>query len=107
MSLYCGNDSNIEVLGLTSEDGSFITDASLTCVITNPSNMTLATVTLSYRGAGVPVTVGGKTYLDGNYRGVLPGATALVAGTTYKLVYAASNYGFAMTHYEIAQARGG
>lgn len=105
--LYVANDSNVEVLGLKDEDGNWIANANITCTITDPTGATVATVTLTYRGAGVAVTVGGVTYPDGNYRGVLSGSNspALVAGTTYKEVYQASNYGFLETRYEVAQTR--
>ncbi|HEV3023926.1 MAG TPA: hypothetical protein VGX76_15730 [Pirellulales bacterium] len=105
--LYVANDTNLEVLGLKDEDGNWITNAALTCVVTDPLGNTVANVTLSYRGAGVAVTVGGVTYLDGNYRGLLAGnnAPALVAGSTYREHYAASNYNFAVDKYEVAQVR--
>lgn len=103
--LFCNNDSNVEVLGLATEDGSFITDAVLTCAITDSSGNAVATVTLAYLGTGFAV----GSYADGNYRGVLSGSNnpALVAGATYTLAFSASNYGFKATRYEVAQARTG
>lgn len=107
MSLYVANDTNIELLGLTTEDGAYVTDAAISCVISDPTGATVATVSLAYLGTSV--TLGGNTYKDGNYRGVLSGSNspALVAGTVYTLSYNASNYGLKMIHYETAQARVG
>lgn len=107
MALYCNNDSNLEVLGLRDEDGNFIVDADLTCAITDPSGGAVAVVTLTYRGTGVGVTVLGQHFADGNYRGVLAAGNspALVAGTVYKEVFSASNYGFQEVRYETAQTR--
>jgi hypothetical protein len=105
--MYVANDTNLEVLGLKDEDGNWITNAAITCAISDPLGNSVATVTLTYRGPGVAVTVGGVTYLDGNYRGLLSGSNVpgLVAGKTYRQHYAASNYNFAVDRYEIAQAR--
>jgi hypothetical protein len=105
--LYVGNDSNLEVLGLKDEDGNWITNAALSCTITDPNGNTVAVVTLTYRGAGVSVSVLGRYFPDGNYRGVLSGSNspALVAGSVYKEVFAASNYGFQEVRYETAQTR--
>lgn len=107
MGLYCNNDSNLEVLALKDEDGNWITDAAITCTITDPTGATVAAVSLTYRGSGVGVTVLGQYFPDGNYRGVLSGSNspALVAGTTYKEVFQASNYGFEEVRYEVAQTR--
>ncbi|MGH7139028.1 MAG: hypothetical protein ACREHD_25055 [Pirellulales bacterium] len=107
MSLYIANDINIELLGLTTEDGAYVTDAAISCVIIDPTGNSLATVSLAYLGTSV--SVGGQTYKDGNYRGVLSGSNspALVAGTIYTLSYSASNYGLKIVHYETAQARVG
>jgi hypothetical protein len=109
MSLYSGgNDSNLEVLGFKDEDQNVKNDAVITCVITKVSDgSAVATVSIPSLGALVAVTVGGVTYLNGNYRGVLSGANnpALVAGAQYQLVYSASNYGWVDTRFETAQAR--
>jgi hypothetical protein len=107
MPLYASNDANIELLGLVTEDGTYVTDAAISCVITDPNGTTVATVSLAYLGTSV--TVGGQTYKDGNYRGVLAGSNspALAAGTMYTLTYTASNYGLKIIHYEMAQARMG
>lgn len=101
--LYVGSDSNIELLGLQTEDGSFLTAASISCVIKDSSGNTVATVSLTYLGTAV--TTGGRTYADGNYRGVLLGSNSLTAGATYTLVYSCSNPIFSFTHYEVAQTR--
>jgi hypothetical protein len=53
--LYVGNDSNLEVLGLQTEDGVFITDAQLTCTVTDTNSNLVATVALAYLGAGKAV----------------------------------------------------
>ena len=109
MPLFVGNDSNLEVLGLVDEEAAFVTNAAITCLVTDSSGATMGSgpITLTYRGAGVAVTVGGVTYKDGNYRGTLAGniSPPLVAGTTYKLHYAASNYNMPIDRYEVAQAR--
>lgn len=103
--LYVDNDSNLEVLGLASEDGVYVTDAAITCTIIDTSGNLVATVALAYLGAGKAV----GQYPDGNYRGVLSGSNvpALVAGTTYQQHFVASNYGFVADRYEVAQARVG
>lgn len=103
MKLFAANDNNIDVLGLQDEAGNFIVDATLSCAVTDAvtgSSMGAA-VTLAYLGAGVAV----GSYADGNYRGVLPAATALVAGSTYKLAITASNYGLAINTYVEAVER--
>ena len=101
--LYVGNDSNLEVLGLATEDGAYITDAQLTFTVTDANSNLVATVALAYLGAGKAV----GQYPDGNYRGVLSGSNvpALVAGTTYQQHFAASNYGFVADRFEVAQTR--
>lgn len=98
--LFCGNDTNLEVLGLTTEDGSYVTDAAIACAV-KLAGATVATVTLFYLGTPVGI------YADGNYRGVLPGSTALVAGQQYTLVYTASNYGLTLISVERAMTRDG
>jgi hypothetical protein len=105
--LYVGNDSNLEVLGLRDEDGNWVTNASVTCTITDSGGNTVAAVSLAYRGSGVGVSVLGQYFPDGNYRGILSGSNspALVAGSVYKEVFAASNYGFQEVRYETAQTR--
>ena len=105
--LYVANDSNLEVLGLKDEDGNWVTNATITCTITDASGNTVAVVPLSYRGSGVGVSVLGQYFADGNYRGVLSGSNnpPLVAGSVYKEVFAASNYGFQEVRYETAQTR--
>lgn len=99
--LYVGNDTNLEVLGLATEDGSYVTDAALTCTVSDPTGNVVATVTPAYLGTSV------GAYPDGNYRGVLPGSTSLTAGTSYAMTYTASNYGLRIVHYEQAVTRVG
>ncbi|HEX5444056.1 MAG TPA: hypothetical protein VFW87_09520 [Pirellulales bacterium] len=97
--LFVANDTNLDLLGLTSEDGAYVTDAQLTCTVADASGQTAAAITLSYLGAPV------EAYPDGNYRGVLPAATPLVAGRVYTLTYSASNYGLSLTQQALAQSR--
>lgn len=105
MKLYAANDNNIDLLNLQDEDGNYITDAVLTCVVTDATTGTvMGTVTLAYLGAGVAV----GSYADGNYRGALTASAGLVVGTIYKLAYTSSNYtGLAVNVYLPAEERKG
>ena len=105
MKLYVSNDNNIEILGLQDEDGVAITDATISCAVTDDATGdAIQTVSLAYLGAGVAV----GSYADGNYRGVLTAAAALVAGSFYKLAYTSSNYtGLAVNVYLKAEERKG
>ncbi|HUY88797.1 MAG TPA: hypothetical protein VMV10_08695 [Pirellulales bacterium] len=100
--LYAANAVDLGVLGLRSRAGVFVTDATLTCTVTDvATGVMLATVFLNYLGAGVAL----RGYADGNYLGSLPGSIGLVAGRAYKLEFAASNYGLSVDAYRTAQAR--
>lgn len=105
MKLYAANDNNIDLLNLQDEDGKYITDAVLSCAVTDAVTGTvMGTVTLTYLGSAVAV----GSYADGNYRGVLLASANLVAGTAYKLAYTSSNYtGLAVNVYLKAEERKG
>lgn len=106
MKLFAANDNNIDLLDLKTEDGTHITDAVLSCAVTDAVTGTSmgAAITLSYLGAGVAV----GSYMDGNYRGVLPASYNLVAGSIYKLSITSSNYtGLAPNYYAEAVERKG
>ena len=103
--LFVGSDTNIELLGVKTEDGAYLTTGAITCAITDPTGASVATVTLTYLGTAV--TVAGSTYSDGNWRGTLSGSNspALVAGTIYKLVFSCTSPAISITRYETAQVR--
>lgn len=105
MKLYAANDNNLDALNFKTEDGSFVTDAVITCEVTdNATGDTMATVSLAYLGSGVAV----DSYADGNYRGVLLAGANLVVGNLYKLAFSSSNYtGFAVNLYLRAEERTG
>jgi hypothetical protein len=102
--LYVGNDSLVQLLGIQAEDGTYLTSQGpITCTVTDPSNNVLATITLTYTGQ--PVTIGDRTFADGNWSGTLPASTPLVAGTTYAFTYNCANPAFQFVRYETAATR--
>ena len=106
MKLFAANDNDIDLLDLKTEDGTHITDAVLSCAITDAAtgDSMGSAITLAYLGAGVAV----GSYTDGNYRGVLPASYNLVAGSFYKLAITSTNYtGLAVNYYAEAVERKG
>ena len=103
-ALFVGSCANLELLGVEQENAGYITGAVVTCVITDPSGNTVATINLPYLGKPVsPSTF--KSFADGNYRGLLPAVTPLVAGTTYKLSFSCANPVFTFTSFQTARNR--
>lgn len=79
-NLLVRNSNDVVILRMRKADGSgAITDAVLTCTITDPNDTQIDSFSLSHEG-------------DGDYRGAT--TAQLTAGITYKVVVTASNYTF-------------
>lgn len=99
-----GNDSLCQLLGIQDEDGNYLTDEGpITCVVTDPDDNTVASLTLAY--LGTPVRVAGRNFADGNWSATLAGSVPLAAGTTYCLTFQSSNPVLEVIRYETAQTR--
>ena len=95
MILYAATDGTIYGLGMHDPvTGLYIdTLSSFSVSILDGSGAAVATVSLSSIGASTPVTVLGVTYPAGNYSGILPASTAIVAGQSYTFLAVATTAG--------------
>lgn len=101
--LFVGSCVHIELLGVRKEDGTYVTGDAVMCVITDPNGNVVATLSLAYMGTRV--TLGFASFADGNYRALLPGNAALVAGTTYTFTFSCANPDFRLSHFQAAVVR--
>lgn len=94
MALAIGNDNRVWLYGLLdTTTGTYVNNAVLTFNVTDPTGAVVASgITMNY--------VAGS---NGNYIGILPASTVLVAGTQYTFVEQASNYNVKHTFTEYAQ----
>lgn len=84
MYLALSSDNLLYVLGLTDNlTGSYVTNASVTASLYDPAGNLVAgsTITLAYVAGSM--TVNGKSYADGNYRGQMLNTVGLIQGTVY------------------------
>lgn len=98
--LFIENDNNIVVRGLrVAATGAYVSDASLTANVSDQNGSLVSGAT------SISVTfVSGSS---GEYRGLIPSTVQLTAGTRYKIVVVASNYGVKLSKWFNAVERTG
>lgn len=98
--LFIENDNNIVVRGLrVAATGVYVSDASLTANVSDQNGSLVSGAT------SISVTfVSGSS---GEYRGLIPSTVQLTAGTRYKIVVVASNYGVKLSKWFNAAERTG
>lgn len=103
--LFAGSAVNVELLGVQQELGSYVTGATITCLVSDSEGNVVATLNLDYLGKRV--TMGFASFADGNYRALLQGNVSLVAGETYEFAFSCASPVFQFSRYITAQARNG
>ena len=100
LELYVANDTDLVIEGLrlaSADPGVYITDAVITTTITDKFGTAIS---------GSPVSMPYEAASNGNYRGTLLASGGVVAGITYFIVFAASNYGLTVNKTTIGVIRG-
>jgi hypothetical protein len=98
--LYIENDNNIVIRGLrVAATGVYVSDATLTANVYDQNGSLVSGAT----SISVPYVAASS----GEYRGLIPSTVQLTAGTRYKIVVLASNYGVKLSKWFNAVERTG